>query len=502
MEEQEPIIVKADTSDPNNIFLSSVETPVPEPIKYKSYCLVFLVAFAASSGYFYIGINFSLFVFFVSLLLQNLQGQDQDTAFLFQIVCSLLFVASAAGGSLVSMRLLDKFGRRKTILLVEVLSITAQFLVLVYFQPLFIITCSLNGFLSGISSVSIPIYLRELVPTRRACHFLSLQPTIFFLSLSFGLVVLKLLSLSLMDFSFLVYIVVGVIFMRFLFFSCVFTYETPRHLMETDREFECETILKVIYTEDSRVEVFQELKQDFYTQKFRRNHQGEILYLCRKVSGKIRERIGSTMLFLSQFSGFGAVLCHSQLMVENVVSESETTSWESIYFMGSTLALIGIGCFLAGFAFDRLWHKPLLVVGGAIVFLSLLAHFILLLFEGGNNTVIYFFLMVFFSIGYCFGLGTGAYSSIVVFTPRLEVGFTVFWGGLLVVLLIFFGFDALVDQSGLGLDGMFAMMTLITIIYSYVNYKEVAGLSNFEIDLVMKDSIMKYLPKREETDSA
>ncbi|MCD4774264.1 MAG: sugar porter family MFS transporter [Bacteroidales bacterium] len=327
---------------------------------YNKNLVVIIAAIAATGGL--------LFGFDTGVISGAIPFFQQD----FQLSNSMVENITTAGlvgaviGAMLTGRLSDIFGRKKTILVAAIIFVLGAIWSgwaptehdLLY-SRLFI------GLAIGISSFSVPLYIAEISPSRIRGRLVSL----FQLLITIGILVSYLSDLAFADNnnveSWRPMFYVGVIPGLVLLIGMFFLPETPRWLMSKGREEESRKILKRIEEPELVEGSILRMKEEIEKQKHRPNFREVFKPWLRNAL-----IIAVGIMFFQQFVGINTVIYYSPKIFMIVGFEGAKAGIWGAVSVGVVNVLFTI---LSLFMIDKLGRRKLYFIGLSGIVFSLLA---------------------------------------------------------------------------------------------------------------------------------
>ncbi len=224
----------------------------------------------------------------------------------------------------------------------------------------------MTGCAVGISSVVIPLFLKEISPPEQSGRIQSIHPLgvvmgeVLGYALSYVLTKGSPYEQKIIRYSMMTPAMLGAIQLLLLLFSK--PYDTPKYYLSNDSEPECMMSLARIYAPDRRQNEFHALianrdhakyKNPTYLTMFSSGYRSALLVavvfmLCRNFSGSIVILIFSVRIF-----------------------DAQSSAW---------MALAGlVSCFIFSFGLDRWGRRPFLIAGSGLMFLSTVSWLVIIL---------------------------------------------------------------------------------------------------------------------------
>ncbi|NOY36440.1 MAG: sugar porter family MFS transporter [Chlorobi bacterium] len=321
--------------------------------------LVVIIAAVAATGGLLFGFDTGVISGAIPFLQQNFQ---LDNSMIENITTAGLL--GAVIGAVLTGRLSDIFGRKKTILTAAIIFVVgaawsgwAPNAHNLMFARLFI------GLAIGISSFSVPLYIAEISPSKMRGRLVSL----FQLLITVGILVSYLSDLAFADNSdvesWRPMLYAGIIPGLILLVGIIFLPETPRWLMSKGREEESRKILKRIeepdLVEGSIAQIKQEIEKDKHRPDFREVFRPWLRNALIIAVG---------IMFIQQFVGINTVIYYSPKIFMIVGFEGARAGiWGSVSVGVVNVAFTILSLFLI----DKLGRRKLYFIGLSGIIFSL-----------------------------------------------------------------------------------------------------------------------------------
>jgi len=319
--------------------------------KYSLYLIVFVAAFSglligfntavASGAILFIEKDFPLTAFNVSL-----------------IISSVLFGAFVS--AMISGRIADHYGRRRLMMFNALLFFCGS--LCSFFAPTvlwLILSRTIVGFATGISSYVAPLYISELAPFRKRGIMVGFAQLF---------IVIGILISYAADYGFAfgghwrLMFGIGIIPALMLFTGLLFVPESPRWLVANDRDHEAQEVLQMVHTDTNvELELF-EIKESLNEQR----NDWRVLFKPWVLPAAI---VGFGIAALQQLVGISIFIYYAPAILMYKGGDQASTA---------ILATFGIGILLVFFTIvalpliDRWGRRPLLLLGSSGMTLSLL----------------------------------------------------------------------------------------------------------------------------------
>ena len=311
-----------------------------------------------------------------------------------------IVVSSAIGlaiiGSFIAGFLCSAIGRKKTIMVAAVFfafaSVAAFFS---YSYPVLILTRSVLGFGMGLLSVSVPLYISEIVPAniRGSCICAMV------LILNLGYLIASLTSRS---FSFTLgwQFVLSTAFIPALglFIGMCYMPETPQWLYGKNKK---EQAIKALQRVRRFLDVDYEIDLMECSSQFNKESQAKLLG-----KGVFKAVVvGAVIAILMEATGWHAIFYYFPLLLQKSTAFDKKSAIDAGAFIGISAS---IASFVTMFVVDRLGRRKLLFWGLSVMFICLvllgfLSHGQVYRFINEKPIVLVFCI---FAAGFVFGLGS------------------------------------------------------------------------------------------------
>lgn len=438
--------------------------------------------FTAALGGFFFGYIMSCFNIVLSFVEYVAYSQPVEQSFTSWITA--LVPLGAGAGSLLTGKIASSIGRKKTMMLADVIGIIGTVLTCLPSPWPLLFGRLIQGYSVGSNSSIVPLYISEVAPLEAAGS----MGTINQLFICIGVLVAPLLGFgmptdqnnddgghyenSTKDKYFLLVLGFAAIpaILRLILSLLVFNMETPKYLVSQGKDDEALEILNKIY-ENGRGQ------EELTTLQRQQEIEAQSGKLTAKdiFSRKYKRRviIGALMSIFQQFSGINAIIFFSnQIFTGGVTSVTLSTAILDLFQLLSTLA--------AGFVIERFGRK-LLFAGGMIGVSALLIIFGILYMIDQTSAVLKFLLWAYMI---AFGLAVGPIPWIYIsdILPDIAVGVAVLanWASAFIIGLTF---QPLVDAIGLQWGFfIFGICSIVGAVFGLIVMKETKGKSKVEIE--------------------
>lgn len=398
-------------------------------------------------------------------------------------VLNSILTVGAGIGAFVGGSAAQRFGRRKSMIIADLIAIFGMGLTLVANYPLFVIGRMITGFCCGLNSSIVPVYVGEMAPlpikgTTGSCNQLlvclgSLVAYLF----GFGLPTSGPGEGFLWQNWWRIMLGFPIItcLLRTLLLTTVFSYETPKYLVVNGHEEEARASLSKIYVGDYATEQLIWLKRER-----EEDHRSGTMSYKELFTKKYRMRffIGCFVSLSQQMTGINALIFYSTTIFKDS-SKGDTNL--AVLFTTLFAVLNLVATLFSGQVLKRFGRKPILVVGDLGMSLCILVICILSLESVGASSFLpipVFFYIIVFGLTY----GPIVYVFSVEILPDIGVGIAILinWLGAFLVALFF---PPLSERAGnevaFGVFGVYSLLALLVIIFGV---KETRGLSQAEIN--------------------
>lgn len=380
------------------------------------------------------------------------------------------FVPLGAGiGALSAGKIASSIGRRKLMILIDIICIIGTILTILPSPIALVIGRLVQGLCVGANSSLVPLYINEVSPTEIG----GTLGTGNQLLITIGVIVPPLLALIGNAESGFYKVILGVAAVspaiRLIFSFLVFNHETPKYLVSLGKDEEAKEVLTRFYQDSRASEELSEMKRQ-------RDLEAESGKLTLKdiFSPKYKARlvIGIMVAVFQQLSGINAIILFSNKIFGSEDATQSTVIMDFLQILGTVFA---------GMIIERLGRKSLLVNGmGAIAIV--LGLFAVVSFINHDSGFLKFLIWGYILI---FGLSIGPIPWVYIadVLPDIAIGIAVL-GNWASTFLISLFFPIVSDPSALGMGGgilIFAICSVIGAIYFMVFVKETKGKNEAEI---------------------
>jgi len=367
-------------------------------------------------------------------------------------------------GTLVAGYLGPKMGRRKILILADVISIIGVILTLISILTPTIVGRLLIGLAVGISGQSAPLYYTELVPVEYRGEFTN-APTIFgaigiLIATLLGLIIPGRLPRGESDGTWRVLLALAMIppMIRLVGFLFVFRYETPFYYVNRQKYIKAAKGLKNIYNED----VLDRIKEIAKEREYLRSAGGEV-----PVWGLLSKRFRQGLLIcciltsLQYLSGLLFILVYTgNIYSQGLPADSVTPS-----ILGVTTSMINFFAAVASiWTTSQFGRRPLIVWGTFFCGVIFLIYGIISQTAGPDKLVAKIFL-VFWPIPWNLSLGSVLFVIVAETLPDSGVSIATIFGWVFAYLTMQF-YPNMRDALDLGWAHI--MLGLITVAGAFI----------------------------------
>ncbi|OMJ92530.1 hypothetical protein SteCoe_4661 [Stentor coeruleus] len=456
---------------------------------------VWKLAFNASWGSFVFGYNIGVFTSCQPSVSATLGwGGDKDT---YVMIMAALMPLGAMFGALSSSVVARKFGRRKALMITDLITLLGTGIIVIPFTPLFAIGRFVTGFVAGMFACLVPLYINETAPLEvggKVGGIVQFQVTL-------GIVVAYAIALGLPTGDYgsdpVNYLWMGMFafqsifaLIQFFLYMTVYKKETPLWLIENKMYNEAFGSLKEVYTEEEASRILKRLEDankrsvveigvDSTSRGDEEPNYTEIL-TCKRNLGKMI-RLGCLINFFQQFSGINAILTFSTSIFGSIGGSTFMarvfTLIVGVVNMGSTFAVFPL--------IEKVGRKKLIVYGGIgmTLCLFLMGFFSGVLTSAGPApSIIFIMLFIAFFEG---SIGPICWIYCGEILPARAMGVCIFvnWFSAFIVILTF---NLLVDAISMsGAFFLYAGLNMLGAIYFFFDMVETKGLTKEEIKKVL-----------------
>ncbi|OMJ95880.1 hypothetical protein SteCoe_603 [Stentor coeruleus] len=452
---------------------------------------VWSLSFNASLGNFILGYNMGVFTSCQPCVSATLEwGSNKDIYIMFM---AAILSLGAMFGSMCSGTIARRYGRRKALMITDMLIIIGCGITIIPYTPGFAIGRIVTGFAVGIYTCVVPIYIRETAPVEVAGKVGGLVQ----LQITSGIVISYCLALALptndYDSDPLNYLWMALFgfqslfaVLQFFILLTIFRRDTPQWLVEKGRYDEALVSLKDIYNDNEADTVFKRLKSNNKRSVVEVDRQslikgdeepsyGEIIKCQNGLSKMVR--LGILISLFQQFSGINAILSFSTTIFNSI---GGTTFMSRVYTcvvgivnMASTLGIFPL--------VERTGRKKLTLIGGVgmTVCLFLMGFFYDIGKDLGHAPPIICILA--FIVFYEGSIGPicWIYSGEILASRAMSVCMFLNWLWTFIVILTFSPLVTLITMPGAFF--VYAGVNLLGFFYFYFDMVETKGLDKGQI---------------------
>jgi len=375
---------------------------------------IYALTLNASLGFAFWAYNFSIF--------NSLQEYLEKYIFPTISTTEISFIASSLDfgaiiGSLLAGIFVSKWGRRKTMIVADIVGIIGSTLTLIAVFEVMLLGRLVSGFVGGVNTVVVAMYLVELSPLPMCGATGSLSIIVLellaFLSLVLGFAVPSVPKggVSGQIWRILLWIPALLNIIRLLCLTVFFRYDTPFYCIEKNKKEEAMKALSKVFRSNVPQE-YERIAQDVETATF----DGVVRFkdLFRNVYRK-GFLISLILAMLQQFCGTGAVFVFSNDIF------SKSTSNPVLY--STLLGVINLLAVIVSFKFIEKFGRRTLILFGVISIGVLLLAFGLIAALDSESSPILKFLLICWPIFYQASLGSLTFLYISETLPDVGVGF-------------------------------------------------------------------------------
>ena len=448
---------------------------------YKSYTYILAFVLNACLGGFFFGYIMGE----LNLLLIDLKHQytwSDSTNDLMKGVLNALCPIGAIVGTLLSGNFFSKLGRKKSLILADLIGIVGC--VICLFLGASGVTQVFGRFLCGVStginSQIIPIYINELTPIEVSGS----MGTLFQAFINLGIIISYVMGLGVQEDSedydldnnwwkFVFAFPIITSFIRMFFLLTVFNFDTPFSLLKQEKHDEVMAVMQKIYHEESIATILDNIKRKISNYKDVSYKQIFSVYAKRLI-------VGLLLMVTQQFSGINAVVTDSSTLYKKGGTDGSTVKLLTI--VNSIVLFTASMC--AGRLSDKYGRRTLLMNGNALccVLLVVLAILQTPSFTSTETTNASIALTMMFLFSFGLSLGPIAWVYCPEILPEKGISLAVFANWLfcgLVVLLT----PILTNIVGISaIYYFFGGCCFVSQIYMYFWLFETKGKNAMEID--------------------
>lgn len=386
----------------------------------------------------------------------------------------------AGAGALSAGKISSSIGRRKTMLLIDVIAIIGTAITLLPSQYALLVGRLVQGYSAGANSSVVPLVINEYAPTEIAGKLGTFNQ----LLVTVGIIIAPLLGLAMPNgngdshpnsqfWRIILAIAAAPPLMRILLGVFVFRSDTPKYLVSTNQDEKAQRVLAKLYRGSRAQEEFMELKEELDNE----SQSGKVT-LRDIFSAKWRRRlvIGVMIAVFQQMSGVNALIFFSNDIFK--IGADPLSNQPMVYTIIMSAIQIVI-TFIASLVVERSGRRLLLLIGFSFVTI-ILGAFAVVGTLTANSPALKWFIWV-YMIG--FGLSVGplpwVYMADILPDVGLGVAALANW---LAVFVIGMAFPPIASAFGTAQAFfIFTGLTLLGTIFIFIWCKETKGKSQSEI---------------------
>ncbi|GAB3327087.1 D-xylose transporter XylE [Larkinella ripae] len=439
-------------------------------VRYNKRYLYRINAIAALGGILF-GFDTAIISGTIRFLGEHFQLSDLKTGW----AVGCISVGSAVG-ALVSGRLSDRIGRKKTLLLSAFLfAITGVGTGWAPSFPLFILFRLLSGVAIGCAALVCPIYIAEMAPARLRGRLV----TFYQLAVTLGVLLAYLSNFLLLHtgsnnwrWMFSSQSVPALLF----FFGLFFVAESPRWLLSKNHDTQSQNVLERIGGRAYATDESAAIRASFSGES--RKKTGYTVY--REVFPVIL--IGIVVAFFSQIGG--PLVAYTPEIFKQVGIAEDSAFLQSV-LLGFILCLF---TFVAIFTIDKAGRRKLLLAGAAFLAFDLLALAVVFYFRLSGYAALVFILL--FIAGYAATIGPVTWVLLSEVFPNRVRGRAMSLATLslwLANFLVLGSFPLMKSTLGLsGTFGVYAVLLMLYFVFVWRNVPETKGRTLEEIERLVR----------------
>jgi len=399
---------------------------------------------------------------------------------------------TAAISTLIAGGLALKFGRRRIMMVSDVIGIGGVIMTIFPHWPVVLIGRLLEGVTMGVTSVATSLYFTEITPIEYRGQ-LTNGPTVFG---AIGILIATLLGLIIPDFvptgstdsAWRALLGLGMIpaILRLIGFIFIFRYETPYYYVNKRKYAKAARCLLDFYNGDIVERVREIVRERNYLQK-----SGQVK-IWQLFSGKFRKALlASVIMFSLQYlSGFNLILAFTGRIYGVGVSSTGEYTWLP-GLLGVSTAMVNLfAAFLSIWTTSRFGRRPLVIYGIFFTGVCLLIYGIIAQVHGESSLAAKIFLVL-WPIPWNLSLG----SVIVVITaetlPDIGVSLATCCGWIFGYLTFQFYPR---ERDAIGRGWTFIKYAIITMVGSFILWFIVKETRDKTKDQILKEYSGKYVP--------
>jgi MFS transporter, SP family, galactose:H+ symporter len=452
---------------------------------------VWRLAVNASWGSFVFGYNIGVFTSSQPSIAAAL-GWGGDKELLIMLMAAMM-PFGAMFGALGSGVLARRLGRRKALMLTDLITLVGVGAIVIPTTPTFAIGRFVTGVAAGSFASLVPLYINEVVPTEiggKVGGIVQFQVT-------FGIVIAYALALALPTGNYkhtsLNNLWIGLygfqaifVLIQLFMYVSVYRRETPNWLMENMRHDMALDSLREVYCEEEALKIVKRMENEAKKSTVEMGTGNEDSYVeeptfaeiikCKNNLGKMI-RLGCMLNFFQQFSGINAILTFGTTVFASV---SSGTFMARIFTL--IMGIVNMVATLSVFPLiEKTGRKRLIVIGGAgMAFcLFLMGFFSSVLSDAGPIPPILFIML--FIVFFEASLGPVCWIYCGEILPAQAMSICVFinWFSAFIVILTF---QIIVDLIGMPATFfVYAALNGLGVVYFFCDMVETKGLSKMQI---------------------
>lgn len=434
---------------------------------------IFLVSLVSALG----GLLFGFDTAIISGTISFIKPYFQLDEFWLGWAVSSILIGCAIGAGIAG-KLSDQYGRKKALLFCALLfAITGVGAGLSNTLGVFITFRLAGGLAVGIAAMVAPMYIAESVPAAVRGRMVSLYQ----LAIVLGILLAYLANYLLNDLgeNSWRWMFASQALPALLFFICLFLVpETPRWLISNNRESEAEVVLEKIGGTQYKIAELTAIKQSFG------NEGGQKWSDLLKPSYRSVLIMGIIIAVFQQITGINAILYYAPEIFKLTGVNNENALLQTIG--------IGVMMFLftlvAIYLVDKAGRKILLLIGSAIMGISLIGVALCFQYAYFDNYLVLIFLMLYIA-GFSASLGAVTWVILSEVFPNQIRGLALSLSTLILWIADFiasFTFPILNDKFGVSFTLLiFSFLCLIYCVYIYLKIPETKGKTLEELELLL-----------------
>lgn len=394
----------------------------------------------------------------------------------------------AGVGALSAGKLSSSMGRRKTMILVDVIAIIGTVITILPSQYALLVGRLIQGYSAGANSSVVPLVINEYAPTEIAGKLGTFNQ----LLITVGIIIAPLLGLAMPNgngdshpnsqfWRIILAIAAAPPVMRIILGILVFRSDTPRYLVSTNQDEKAQRVLAKLYRGSRAQEEFLELKEELDME----SQSGKVT-LREVFSARWRRRlvIGVLIAVFQQMSGVNALIFFSNDIFK--IGADPQSNQPMVYTIIMSAIQIVI-TFIASLVVERSGRRLLLLIGFSFVTV-ILGAFAIVGTLAVNSPALKWFIWV-YMIG--FGLSVGplpwVYMADILPDVGLGVAALANW---LTVFLIGMAFPPIASAIGTAQAFfIFTGLSLLGTIFIFIWCKETKGKNQSEINAMFGGSV-------------